>query len=159
MNARQAVQENEVIINQSFARAKRVMKVRQISLLEAIEYGRTMEMNDAITDSQKAAIDIRYDELVKMASEEEKVIYTFQEQNDDLETVKELKTSSLSEIIAACNKRKSDSSNHYLISKNQILIDKDGSEYESEYAFDFETENLSGISRDIKFLNNYQFEL
>jgi len=65
MNARQAVQENEVIINHSIARAKRVMKVKKITLLEAAEYGKKCEMGDAVTDSQKVAIDIRYDEVIK----------------------------------------------------------------------------------------------
>jgi len=66
MNARQAVEENKLIVNQIIERAYRVSKVKNITPIEALAYGLEVEMKYAKTGSQKAGIDIRYDEAKKI---------------------------------------------------------------------------------------------
>ena len=68
MNARIAIQENEIIINQIIERAERVASKKSITTKEALEFGREIEMKHATNDTAKAAIDLRYDEAIKKTS-------------------------------------------------------------------------------------------
>lgn len=60
MNARQAVNEGQLEVKWMVERAKDVSKVRKISLLEALDYGRDVKLEYAKTQMQKAGIELRY---------------------------------------------------------------------------------------------------
>lgn len=79
MNARQATQESKVIVNEIVARAKRVMKVRSITLMEALEYGLKNDLNFANSDNQKAGIEIRFEAAKQIILEETKEVNEIEE--------------------------------------------------------------------------------
>lgn len=65
MNARQAVNENELMINQLIEGSERVAKLRGISLSEAIDYRIGVCIEYATAESAKAAWELRGEEAKK----------------------------------------------------------------------------------------------
>ena len=63
MNARQALEMNEWVINNTIERVKRVMKVRGISYDEALNFCEEVELKHETDSSRLAGIQIRYNNI------------------------------------------------------------------------------------------------
>tara|TARA_R110000737_G_scaffold319389_1_gene330600 strand:- start:244 stop:444 length:201 start_codon:yes stop_codon:yes gene_type:complete len=63
MNARQALEMNEWVINNTIERVKRVMKVRGISYDEALNFCEEVELKYETDRSRLAGIQIRYNQI------------------------------------------------------------------------------------------------
>ena len=65
MNARQALEMNDWVINNTIERVKRVMKVRGISYDEALNFCEEVELKYETDRSRLAGIQIRYNHIRK----------------------------------------------------------------------------------------------
>ena len=65
MNSRISVKENELKVVQLIKRAKRVQKVRNITLLEAIDYGVMVSLKHANSNNEKSNIELLSKEAKK----------------------------------------------------------------------------------------------
>ena len=63
MNARQALEMNDWVINNTIERVKRVMKVRGISYDEALNFCEEVELKYETDRSRLAGIQIRYNQI------------------------------------------------------------------------------------------------
>ena len=63
MNARQALEMNDWVINNTIGRVKRVMKVRGISYDEALNFCEEVELKHETDRSRLAGIQIRYNQI------------------------------------------------------------------------------------------------
>ena len=63
MNARQALEMNEWVINNTIERVKRVMKVREITYDEALNFCEEVELKYETDRSRLAGIQIRYNQI------------------------------------------------------------------------------------------------
>lgn len=63
MNARQALEMNDWVINNTIERVKRVMKVRGISYDEALNFCEEVELKYETDRSRLAGIQIRYNHI------------------------------------------------------------------------------------------------
>lgn len=63
MNARQALEMNEWVINKTIERVKRVMKVRELTYDEALDFCEEVELKYETDRSRLAGIQIRYNHI------------------------------------------------------------------------------------------------
>lgn len=63
MNARQALEMNDWVINKTIERARRVMKVREITYDEALDFCEEVELKYETDRSRLAGIQIRYNQI------------------------------------------------------------------------------------------------
>ena len=63
MNARQALEMNDWVINKTIERARRVMKVRELTYDEALDFCEEVELKYETDRSRLAGIQIRYNQI------------------------------------------------------------------------------------------------
>ena len=63
MNARQALEMNDWVVSMTIKRARRVMKVREITYGEALDFCEEVELKYETDRSRLAGIQIRYNQI------------------------------------------------------------------------------------------------
>jgi hypothetical protein len=63
MNARQALEMNDWVVSMTIKRARRVMKVRELTYDEALDFCEEIELKYETDRSRLAGIQIRYNQI------------------------------------------------------------------------------------------------